>query len=195
MDKLKQYEGLDAVIYALPRGGVVIGAEIARNLNLPLDLVLVRKIGHPYNPEFAIGAVSESGQIVGDVLIPDRVDPEWLSQELERLKKEIARRRQLYHKGRPSIPAKNKIAIIVDDGIATGSTMLAAIKEIETQSPKKIVVAVPVSPPDIADVIRRGANEVIILLNPDQFAGSVGAYYINFDQVTDEEVVKIMEHF
>ncbi|MEK9156478.1 MAG: phosphoribosyltransferase family protein [Patescibacteria group bacterium] len=194
-EKLEKYRGEEAVVYALPRGGAVVGAEIAGRLNLPLDLILVRKIGHPFNPEFAIGAVSESGRLVGDVLVPNRVDPEWLGREVGCLKEEISRRRQLYLGGRPSRPAQGKIAIIADDGIATGSTMLAAIEEIRNQRPKKVVVAVPVAPPDTAELMRGRVDEFIAILIPETFFGAVGSYYDEFGQVSDEEVVSIMKNY
>ncbi|MFA5926979.1 MAG: phosphoribosyltransferase [Patescibacteria group bacterium] len=194
-DKLEKYRGMDAVVYGLPRGGVIVADEVAKHLGLPLDLIFVRKIGHPFNPEFAIGAISESGHKVGDTLKFYDVNDGWLEREIERHKFEIGRRRELYLGGRPPVSAKDKIAIIVDDGIATGLTMLAAIEEIKDQRPKKIVVAVPVLSPDIVELIRSQTEELITLLAPDSFLEAVGAYYEEFNQVSDEEVVAIMKNY
>ncbi|OQA04742.1 MAG: Ribose-phosphate pyrophosphokinase [bacterium ADurb.Bin400] len=191
-EKLERYKGQNAIVYALPRGGVITGAAIAKKLNFPLDLVFARKIGHPLNPEFALGAVSEGGHLVETLSGVRGIDSEWLAREIEIQKGEIRRRRERYLRGPPSTSAQNKIAIIVDDGIATGATVLAAIEEIKAQNPAKLVVAVPVSPPDTAQLIRDKADELVAVIIPDLFLGAVGAYYENFDQVSDEEVIEIM---
>ena len=191
--KLKEYRGKDAIVFALPRGGVVTGAEIAKELDLPLEILIVRKIGHPYNPEYAIGAVNERGHIINKDIDVSGIDPIWLSEEIKRAKALIADRRRKYLHERAPLSSKNKIAIIVDDGIATGSTMLAAIRAIKEQKPKKIVVAVPVSPKDTADMIEYDADEFVSLFIPDNFIGAVGEYYEKFDQVEDRDVVKILK--
>lgn len=189
---LKKYKGSNAVVYALPRGGVVVGAEVAKRLGLELDLIIPRKIGHPQIPEYAIGAVAENGHSVLNKEEIQRVDADWLYEEIEKQKVEATRRRAIYLANKKPISAKNKIAIIVDDGIATGLTVQAAIQEIKHQNPKEVIVAVPVAPADIVQKLCTLADEVVVVNAPEEFYGAVGAYYINFEQVEDEDVVKIM---
>ncbi len=188
----KKYGGKDVVIYALPRGGVVLGAEIARMLRAPLDLVIPRKIGHPMSPEYAIAAVTEHGEIVANEEEISSVDKKWLGHAVQKEIKEAKRRRELYCGGRAPISPKGKTAIIVDDGIATGLTMRAAIADIKKQNPAKIIVVVPVAPKDTAEEIRKEVDDFVALDIPEVYAGAVGAYYTNFDQVSDEEVKKLL---
>lgn len=128
-DLLKKFKGKDVVIYALPRGGVVTAYEIAKEIQAPLDLIITRKIGHPYQPEYAIGAVAENGHSVFNKEEVAEIDENYLTSEAEKQKEEAKRRREIYLAGRKPIPYKGKVAILVDDGIATGLTMKAAIKE------------------------------------------------------------------
>ncbi len=134
----------------MPRGGVVLGVEIARLLEMPLDLIISRKIGHPNNLEYAIGAVTENGTPVYNSREVARVDPEWLEARVRREREEAKRRRERYLGGREVLSVRGKTAILVDDGIATGLTMLAAIHEVKRRKPARIVVAVPVAPEDTA---------------------------------------------
>jgi predicted phosphoribosyltransferase len=187
---LSKYKNLDAVVYALPRGGVVVGAEIAEALRLPLDLVVTRKIGQPFNPEYAIAAVSENGELVTNENEVSQIDKNWFKEEVDRQIAEAKRRRKKYST-RGFLSPKNKIAILVDDGIATGLTMLAAIKELRRYTPKKLIVAVPVSPTDSTEIIKKQVDEFICLDIDPEYLGSVGAYYSTFAQVEDEEVIKI----
>lgn len=189
---LKKYAGQDAVIYALPRGGVVIGAEIAKTLNLPLDLTVTRKIGAPHNPEYAIAVVSENGELVKNENEVSQIDQNWFKEEIAKQITEAKRRRKKYSTHDFLSPA-GKIAILVDDGIATGMTMLVAIKELKSYAPKKLVVAVPVSPTDSAEIIRKETDEFICLNIDPEYLGSVGDYYSIFLQVENKEVVKIMK--
>lgn len=189
---LAQYRNTDAVVYALPRGGVVIGAEVARSLGAPLALVIPRKIGHPENPEYAIAAVSEEGDVVGDGE-EQTVDPAWLAGEVARERDEARRRRIAY--GSPRISASGKIAIIVDDGIATGLTMRAALLSVKREKPAAIVLAVPAAPRSVVDSLRLSGAEVIVLDESEPFLGAVGAYYADFPQVSDEEVVRLVGGF
>lgn len=191
--KLLKLKGQDLAIYALPRGGVVVAYEIAKNLNAPLDLILTRKIGHPYNPEYAIAAVSESGEIIKNESEVKSVDSDWFKNEVERQKDEMKRRRKTYLGNDRTISPKGEIAIIVDDGLATGLTMRAAISQIKTHSPKKVIVAVPVAPEDTAHKIEEEIDELISLQIDDNFLGAIGAYYENFDQVSDQEVMNLLE--
>lgn len=190
---LKKYHGKNAVVYALPRGGVVVGAEIANALHLPLDLVVTRKIGHPFQPEYAIAAVSENGELIVNQQEVSLIDKDWFAQEVAKEIAEAKRRRKKYSSHDFLSPA-GKIVILVDDGIATGLTMLAAIKELRRYAPKKLVVAVPVSPTDSAEIIRKQVDELICLNIDPEYLGSVGAYYSTFPQVEDEEVVEILKN-
>jgi len=191
---LEKYKNSDCVVYALPRGGVVVADEIANFLKAPLDLILAHKIGHPYHSEYAVAAVSENGTIVGNTEELASLGNAWLKKEKARQLEEIAKKRKMYLQDQPEIPVKGKIAIIVDDGIATGLTMLAGLKELKERNPKRLVVAVPVSPKETADLMLTIADDFIAPLTPNtgHFFGSVGAYYANFDQVEDEEVIAIL---
>jgi putative phosphoribosyl transferase len=189
---LMKYQGQNGVVYALPRGGVVLGAEVARALGMPLDLLIPRKIGHPLQPEYAIGAVVESGEMVSNQHEVARVDPQWFRQEVEAERQEARRRRELYLGGREPAPVEGKTAIIVDDGIATGLTMEVSIREARRRQPGHLVVAVPVAPPDTVERMSREVDEFVVLDRSPYYLGAVGAYYDSFYQVTDEEVVALL---
>ncbi|MDP3953287.1 MAG: phosphoribosyltransferase family protein [bacterium] len=192
-ERLEKFRGDDAIVFALPRGGVVLGREVARHLRAPLDLVITRKIGHPSNPEYAVCAVAEDGHMVCNEAERALLDPEWFARMVESEKQEAKRRRQEYLKGRKSPDVKEKTAIIVDDGIATGLTLKLAIQELKHRGPRRIVVAVPVAPRDSAEEIGREVDEFVALDVPLVYLGAVGAYYDEFSQVEDREVVKILE--
>jgi putative phosphoribosyl transferase len=191
---LAQYRGTDSLILALPRGGVVVGHAVARALGLPLDVLITRKIGAPFNPEYAIGAVSEEGDVqlnhreVADLGITSA----YINQEVTRQRAEIQRQALLYRGRRPPVLVRGKTVILVDDGIATGFTMFASVKTLRSRDPAAIVVAVPVSPPSTADALAREADRVVCLLTPDPFY-AVGNWYQDFDQVTDEEVRSLLQ--
>ena len=187
---LARYDSDDAVVYALPRGGVAIGAEVAKQLELPLSLVIPRKIGHPENPEYAVCAVTEEGELVCNEEESSKLDPKWLKAAATREQKEAKRRRAAY--GGARIPATGKIALIVDDGIATGLTMRAAIRSLRKELPSEVMVAAPVAPREVVDYLRGDADDVVILDDTEPFLGAIGAYYESFPQVTDEEVVTLM---
>lgn len=189
---LKQYQHQNGVVYALPRGGVVLGAEVARALGMPLDLIIPRKIGHPLQPEYAIGAVVESGEIVSNQQEVARVDPEWFRQEVEAERREARRRRELYLGGREPGSVAGKTAIIVDDGIATGLTMEVSIREARRRQPAHLVVAVPVAPPDTVERMSREVDDFVVLDRSPYYLGAVGAYYDYFPQTTDEEVIALL---
>jgi predicted phosphoribosyltransferase len=189
---LFRYKGQPLVVYALPRGGVVLGVEVAPALEAPLDLIVVRKIGHPSQPEYAIGAVAEDGYVVTN---PDEVahlGTCWLDYATAAELKEAQRRRALFLRGRDPVEVKDKIAIIVDDGLATGLSMSAAIHEIRGRGPHKVVVAVPVAAAKTVDKLRPNVDDLVVLRIPEWF-GAVGAFYQQFDQVSDEEVVALMK--
>lgn len=189
---LKQYKDSDAVVCALPRGGVVLGEKIAKALSLPLDLIIVRKIGHPKNPEYAIAAISEDGHLVYNEEEKALVDQKWFDKEAAHQIKEAKRRRLIYLKGRIPEKIKGKTVIIVDDGIATGLTMFAAIQKIKHQNPAKIIVAIPVAPKETLNKLKEKVDEVITIFSPEFFMGAIGSYYQKFEQVEDEEVVALM---
>lgn len=191
---LKKYQGEDAVIFALPRGGVVTGKVISRELNLPMGLLIVRKIGAPFNPEYAIAAVSESGLVTKNQDEVDNVNPDWFKTAVADQMYEINRRRRVYWGNRKPIEIENKIVIIVDDGIATGLSIMAAINEIKKKKPKKIVVAVPVAPQETALKMEKEVGEFISVYIPDYYEGAVGDYYEDFGQVEDKDVVKILNN-
>ncbi len=190
---LEKYKNQNAVIYALPRGGVPVAMEVARVLNCPLDLIIVRKIGHPMNPEYALGAVAEDGFLVVNEEELARVDPKWFEAEMEKQQQEAKRRRELYLQGRKPITAAGKIAIIVDDGIATGSTMRVAVGKVKREKPAKIVVAVAVSPKDTAQRFAKEVDELVAVTIPEIFWGAIGYYYDDFSQVSDEEVMTLLK--
>ncbi|MBI4035368.1 phosphoribosyl transferase [Candidatus Daviesbacteria bacterium] len=192
---LDNFKGADVVVYALPRGGVVIGAEITKAIHSPLDLIITRKIGHPYQPEYAIGAVAENGYLILNKEEVLNIDEKYLEEEAEKQKQEAKRRREVYLGGRKPIPCRGKIAILVDDGIATGLTIKAAIQELKLHyHPSRIIVAVPVTPREIADELElKEKVELIALEIPAQFIGSIGAYYQDFSPVEDTDVVRIIQ--
>ncbi len=192
-EQLRTFQNRNAVIYALPRGGVILGAEVAKALGAPLDLIITRKVGAPGDPEYAMCAVTEVGEPICDPLERARVDPEWLEKAISEERKEAKRRREKYLKNRKPISCEEKIAVIVDDGIATGLTMRAAVKALRAQKPKAIIVAVPVAPADTVNVLESEADKVVVLDNPDQFLGAVGAHYDDFSQVSDSEVIELLK--
>lgn len=190
--KLARFHG-KAVIFALPRGGVVLGAEVSRELEAPLDLILVRKISHPGYEEYAVGAVAEGNKPIFNEAEKSFIDSEQLQRMVAEKQKENERRRSEYFpKNYHHQDLRDKVAIIVDDGIATGLTMMAAAEAIKKRGPKKIVVAVPVAPEDSIDEVKNIADEVLVLDDPQNFRGAVGSHYRNFPQVEDQEVIDIL---
>jgi len=191
----KKYPQVDGVVYPLPRGGLPLGIEIARSMGVPLGLIIPRKIGHPYNPEYAICAVSESGDTVCNEREVARVDSKWFEQRVAEERKESQRRRQAYFPGREPLPLEGKTAILVDDGIATGLTMRAAVRDARARKAAYIVVAIPVSPKETAELLRQEVDDVVALSVDEFYLGSVGAYYKNFSQVSDDEVIAMINLF
>jgi len=190
---LAKYRDQDGIVYPLPRGGVVLGVEIARELHMPLGLIIPRKIGHPYNPEYAICAVAENGELACNQSEVARVDQSWFKQRVEQEREESRRRRERYLGGREPLDPSGKTAILVDDGIATGLTMEAAIRDAKTRHAAKIVVAVPVAPADTAVKLRCEVDDVVALDIPEYYLGAVGAYYDYFPQITDDEVIEMLK--
>lgn len=190
---LRHFKGKDTVVFALPRGGIVLGAEVAKELRAPLGLVLVRKIGHPSNSEYAIGAVAESEEPVYNENELLGLDSSWLRDAVSSARRLIEHRRELYY-GEDFIPpeVKDKVVILVDDGVATGLTMEAAVQAMQSKHAKRVIVAVPVAPRDSIDELEVIADEVVVLDSPDNFLGAVGSYYREFEQVGDEEVRSLL---
>lgn len=184
----------DIVVYALPRGGVIVAAEIIKVLGCTFDLVITRKIRHPFSPEYAIGAIAEDGHSVFNEDAIEDVDKEYLKSEISVQRKEARRRRKIYLSGKKPVSCTGKIAILVDDGIATGLTMKAAIKELTFHSkPHKIVVAVPIASKKIVDELQYNKMiSVVTCATPLSFDGSIGSYYKNFPQISDKKVVRIL---
>lgn len=182
----------DIVVYAIPRGGVPVALEVARALEAPLDLALVCKIGAPDDPEVALAAViggSHPRTVINEELVRmTGISPGWLQRERDAALAEIERQRRLYLDGRRSLDPKGHVAVLVDDGLATGATARAAIAGLRAQGVRRIVLAVPVAPPSLASALREEVNDFVCLLEPDSFR-SVGEAYRDFRQVSDAEVV------
>jgi len=183
----------DTIIIALPRGGVIVGYEVAKKLNLPLDIVVPRKIGAPGNPEFAIGAITETGEGIFDEMTVGTygITESYLQNEIKKEKAEAVRRLKLYRGTRPPLDLKNKTAILVDDGLATGLTMRAAIKTVKKLGANKIIVTIPVTSPEAAELIKQECDEIIYLEAP-AFFGAVGSFYEEFEQTADDEVIDLL---
>ena len=182
------------LVLAIPRGGVPVGAVLAHELNAELDVVLARKLRAPLQPEFAIGAISESGEVY---LNPDVADMmgaygDHLDQEKRHQLAELARRKEMFRKVRPRADVAGRSVILTDDGIATGSTMIAALQLLRTQSPHDIIVAVPVAPLDRLDKIESLCDDLICVLRPVRFY-AIGQFYEDFSPVEDERVVEILK--
>lgn len=186
----------DPVVLALPRGGVPVAAEVARVLNAPLDLVMVRKIGVPWQPELAAAAVidGQDAQIVlnEEVCIEANISQSYIDEMAKEELEEIERRAKLYLKDRPRVPIAGRSAVVVDDGIATGTTIRAVIKALRLKKPRSIVLAVPVAPKEAVAALRAEADDIICLETPEPFFG-LSLHYADFHQVTDEEVISILE--
>lgn len=183
----------DPVVLALPRGGVPVAVEVARALHAPLDLLLVRKIGAPWNPEFAVAAIAEGGDPVVDeeCLLATGATPEHVAREAVAARAEIARRRAAYLAGRAAVPVAGRDVIVVDDGIATGSTVRAALRALRQRAPARVLLAVPVAPPDTLAALRAEVDALVCLRTPVPFE-AVGAHYVDFHQVPDTEVVRLL---
>lgn len=188
---LSKYRGADVVVYGLPRGGVVTAKVVAEALGAPLDLIITRKLGHPYQPEYAVGAIAEDGQIVLNEREVAELAPEWLEREKQKQLGEARRRRLAYLGGRQPLPVKGKTAILVDDGIATGYTMKAAVLAVRNLGPAKVVVAAPVAPPEVAARFAGVADELVVPYTPEGFY-AIGQFYAQFEQLEDADVLAIM---
>ena len=191
---LSSYAGRsDVIVLALPRGGVPVAYEVARELRAPLDVFLVRKLGVPGHPELAMGAIAEGGvEVLNDEIIHELAIPQSLVQQVAvRERMELDRRDALYRNGRPLPAVRGRIVVLVDDGLATGSTMQAAVTALRRLEPARIVVAVPVGAQETCDRLGRFADEVVCLIAPEPFQ-AVGLWYEEFTQTTDEEAKALL---
>jgi putative phosphoribosyl transferase len=191
-EALKGSAGSDCVVLGIPRGGVIVAEVVALALGVPLDVVVPRKIGAPGNPELGLGAVAP-GVTVLDPWLVERlgVSEEYLAREVAAQEQEIARRLQAYREGRPPIDVAGTTVIVIDDGVATGGTAIASLRWARAQEAAKVVLAVPVAPPQTMERLRHEADEVVALATPEPFF-AVGEWYRDFEQTTDREVVEAL---
>jgi len=193
---LMQYKGRPVHVYALPRGGAQVAAEVAHALNAPLDLILVRKIGAPGQPELAMGAVVDGGAPIivrnDEVLRLTGTRANQFDQICRRELQEIERRRKLYMRDRPPLNPAGKIAIVIDDGVATGATMRAAAQATRMRKPQKLILAVPVGAHDSIEALRGEVDDVVCLSMPEDF-GAIGYFYQDFRQLSDQDVIDILK--
>lgn len=187
-DRLMQYKGEQGVVLAIPRGGVPVAAPIARRLGMPLEVIVSKKIGHPANPEFAIGAVS-----LEDVEVDDRIEvpKEYIRAQVVRLQESLRKKYQLFMGNRQPVDLKDRIVIIVDDGIATGKTLLSTVNMVRKKHPRKVIIAVPVAPASAIKQFEAIVDEVVCLLVPPFFQ-AVGQFYQDFTEVSDEDVIALL---
>jgi len=190
--RLECYRGPDTIVLAIPRGGVVVGYQVASALGVPLDVVIPRKIGAPGQPELAIGAIGDDVSALDeDTIRYLGVSEAYIRDEIERQRREIERRWRLYHGDRPFPNVEGETVILVDDGVATGYTTIAAARTIRKRNPAKLVLAVPVAPPESVARLRPEVDELVVLETPEPFF-SVGSWYYEFEQTTDEEVIDLL---
>ena len=195
VEPLLQYaHRADVIVLALPRGGVPVAYEVATALKIRLDLMLVRKLGAPSNQEFAMGAIASGGiQILNDyALRAHPIDQATFDGVVARESRELLRREQAYRGARAPVQLKDQVVILIDDGLATGASMLAAVQAVRLQEPTRVVVAVPVAPVETAEALRREVDEVICPIMPDWFM-SIGHWYMDFSQTSDKEVIDLLQ--
>jgi predicted phosphoribosyltransferase len=193
--ELERFQGSpNLLVLALPRGGVPVGYEVAHALHCPLDIIIVRKLGTPGHEELAMGALASGGAVVlnNEVIQELDIAPEQIEAVALREEKELARRETAYRQGRPPFDATGRTVLLVDDGLATGSSMRAAVRGLRELNPRRIIVAVPVAPPSTCDDLRTEADEVVCLSQPEPFY-AVGVWYQDFTQTTDREVRELLE--
>lgn len=192
--ELMEYKGKDTIVLGIPRGGVVVAYEVAQTLEAPLDLIIPRKIGAPNNPELAIGAVTEDGTTIlnNNLIAGLNISIDYVESEKKKQIQEIKRRTRVYKKDIASKSLEKKTVIIVDDGLATGYTMKAAIYSIRRQKPATIIVAVPVGPPVTVKELMKDVEKIICLIALEPFF-AIGQFYDDFSQVSDEEVIQLIK--
>ncbi|HEY7488896.1 MAG TPA: phosphoribosyltransferase family protein [Streptosporangiaceae bacterium] len=198
-DRLASYDLREPVVLALPRGGVPVGYEVARRLSTPdapaaFDVLVTRKIGYPYQPELGVGAIAEGGEPVLDKALLGRLNltEEDLGVTVERERAEIGRRIAVYRGRRPLPAAAGRSVIVVDDGLATGGTARAALRALRSKGPERLILAVPVGAAETVAAMRAEADDVEVLAEPHRFR-AVGQWYVHFDQLTDNDVLRLLE--
>lgn len=194
-NELTKLSGDKPVVVAVPRGGVIVGAEIARVLKASLDVVISRKIGSPYNPEVAIGAVTPDGEVMLDhrLMKAFNLKKKDLEREISSAQKELIRRLETYRRDRVSLSWKDRTIILVDDGIATGFTLSATIEYVRRQQPKKIILAVPVAPAEVVENMQKKVDELVCLIPAEEFY-AVGQFYLDFSQTEDAQVLTALQN-
>ena len=188
--RLLNYRGDDGIVLAIPRGGVPIGVVVASELGFPLEVALAKKIGHPANHEYAIGVVTLTGASVN--ANATGVSESYIREETARLQSRLRENLRLFMDDRPLTPLRGKTVVVVDDGIATGHTMVGTVQAIRASKPDKLIVAVPVASPHAAQLLRSMVDEFICLSLPPDFR-AVGQYYVEFEQVSDDEVIELLQ--
>jgi len=193
-EAVKRFKGEDVVVLGIPRGGLVVAGEVAKALGAPLDIVVTRKIEAPGEPEYALGAVTQEGDVIMDRQAAESVgaSPEYLESQVRKKREEVKERMQRLRGDAPYPRLEGKLVIIVDDGIATGSSVVAAVMSVRKRKPKEIVVAVPVAPADAIETLAEEGAKVVCLETPGLFF-AIGEFYRNFDQVDDLEVRRILD--
>lgn len=189
-----KYSGPDVIVLGLPRGGVPVAVEVARRLGAPLDVIVVRKLGAPFNPEQAVGAIASGGVVV---LSPDGLAATGLREDdiepiLARERAELERRERLYRRGRSGPDVDGKTVILVDDGVATGATMEAAVRAVRAGSPRRVIAAAPTASCEAAEMLERVADAVEFLYTPKPYV-AVGLWYVSFPQLTDDEILGLLD--
>lgn len=179
----------NTIVIAIPRGGLVIGAELAAALNLPLDVCFTKKIGHPHNPEYAIGVVS-----LEETYIEEEVSQEYLDQEISRIRGSLKEKKERYSQGLPPFDVAGKTIIITDDGVATGKTLLLTIRLIRKMGAKKIIIAIPVGPREALSLFQKEADETIFLTTPPNFF-AISEFYKDFGQIEDSEAIQLLRKY
>jgi len=193
-EKLRQYANdPDTIVLGLPRGGVVVAYEVAEVLGLPLDIFLVRKLGVPGYEELAMGAIASGGVRVmnDDVVQRINISQSAIEEAVRKETKELERREEAYRNNRPRLDVKDKTILLVDDGLATGATMRAAVAALQKQKPKELIIAVPTASPETCDEFRADVDDIICAITPTPFY-AVGAWYDDFAQTTDDEVQELL---
>jgi predicted phosphoribosyltransferase len=189
---LADLAGQDVVVLGIPRGGVEVAAVVAESLGAPLDVVIPRKVGAPGNPELGIGAVAEDVEVLDERLIRVLgVSEDYLRQEIDAQREEIRRRSAAYRGNRPPVPLQGKVAVVIDDGVATGGTAVAALRWARARGAARVILAIPVAPEEAVGRLRQEADEVRVLDTPEPFF-AVGQWYDSFPQVSDQRVVELL---
>jgi putative phosphoribosyl transferase len=192
-EALEHLEGKDVVVLGIPRGGVEVAAEVARRHGWPLDTVIPRKVGAPGNPELGLGAIAPGVRVLDERMIRTlAVSDEYLERAIAQEEEEIRRRSEAFRGGREQVPLEGKVAVVVDDGVATGGTAAAALRWARAQGAAQVILAVPVAPSAAVAKLARDADEVVCLETPEPFF-AVGQWYLDFPQTSDQEVVALLK--